>query len=290
MTVSYQSGFSGRVGRVCHTVSEVIYSAFDRHFAAYTYATTGHALPRARVETVLLDAEGAVRRQVSAGCTTVLDALIVIGQKAQTETSTAFSISPGGRERHLQSLPDLRPVLLDRGHFDIMDAAQALIGDIADPGLCRVVADFEGVSIYHPLHDTVFCEIELASGIVTFPTEGIHEESIKLALMNFADAARDKPALRTRLRAMRDEIGQARRQAVDSFGRACDEEVVRLHGAIADRDHGSHVAAVTGELLDRLIVSFGSDLRGLSPHARVIALDWLESGTARKLLERDIAA
>ncbi|MEM9199212.1 MAG: hypothetical protein AAGD12_15320 [Pseudomonadota bacterium] len=289
LTVSYQSDSAGWTGLVTHTVSEVIYSAFDRGFADYIYATTGQAMPRARVETLLSDSSGVVLRRATSGCLTVLEALVQIGQKATADAPRDMKVSPGDRCRHLALRDTLRSQRRDASDFEILAEARDLIAEIADPGLCRITATLEGASIQPPGGTSIFCEIDLERGLVTFPPQG-DAESIKVPLMNFREAAREKPALGARLRALQESIAGARRMAVDAFGTACDLEVSRFNGSLAGRVLEGRVAEVAGDLMDRLMAAFGPQLRGLSPHARLITLDWLESGLSRKRLEHDFAA
>lgn len=289
LTVSYNSESVGWAGFVTHTVSEVIYSAFDRIFADYIYATTGQAMPRARVETVLSNENGAILRSVSSGCVTVLEALVQVGLRATSEGARDMKVSPGNRARHLRDIETLRANPRDTSHFEIMERAQDLIDSIADPALCRITATLDGASVQPSNGSEVFFEIDLEQGVVSFPPRN-DGASIKVPLLNFTDAAREKPALAARMREIQDAVAFARRQAVDAFGSACDTEVSRFQSSLAGRVLEGRAAEVAGDLIDRLMAAFGPHLRGLSPHARLITLDWLESGLSRKRIEHDFAA
>lgn len=289
LTLSHDSNLPGWEGIVAHTVSEVIYSPFDRVFADYVYATTGQPMPRARVETVLLDGRHEILRRSVSGCPTVLDALIQIGTRAAGGEVRHFRMSPGDLGRHLRGLTDLDPRRLDAAHFETMAVGAALIDEIADSGHCRVTATLDGASVQGPGGAGILCEIDFGQALVTFPPrEG--GESMKLPLLNFAASARERPALAARLRETQEAMGQARRAAVEAFGAACDAEVTRLGAALQGRRIEGRSAEVAGELVDRLIAAFGQDMRGLSPHARLVALDWLEAGVALRRITHGMAA
>ncbi|RMH47124.1 MAG: hypothetical protein D6686_13540 [Alphaproteobacteria bacterium] len=289
LTISHDSDIAGWRGHVCHTVSEVVYNAFDKALAAYVHATGRATLPRARVETVLLDEQGAIRRSAAVGCRSVLDALIQIGEVAARAAGRDFLVSRGDRARHLRDAAALRPVRLDAGQFEVMAAAADLLAEIADPGLSRITATLDGVTVQPPAGGPAFCEIDLARALVTFPA-GAEGEAIRVPLAGFRVAAAEGAALRARLRRMQEALAAARQAAVDDFGAACDREVTRLQRALAGRPVEGRAAEVAGELIDRLVAAFGPDLRGLSPHARLIALDWIEKGIALKLIARVDAA
>ncbi|MEM9047655.1 MAG: hypothetical protein AAGC92_02945 [Pseudomonadota bacterium] len=289
LTVSYYSDSIGWSGFVTHTVSDVIYSAFDRVFADYIYATTSQAMPRARVETVLANDDGQILRRVSSGCVTVLEALVRIGLRATSEAARDMRVSQSDRTRHLREIENLRAVSRDTSHFEGMERASDLICAIADPALCRVTATMDGASVQPCSGTEVFFEIDLERGVITFPPRG-ESESIKVPLYNFGDATREKPALAARLREIQDAVACARRRSVDAFGSACDTEVSRFHKSLSGRVLEGRAAEVAGDLIDRLMAAFGPTLRGLSPHARLITLDWLEDGLSRKRIEHHFAA
>jgi hypothetical protein len=173
-----------------------------------------------------------------------------------------------------------------------MRATTRLLADIADPGLCRVSATFDGVTVYLPDGSAVFAEIDLAQGLITFPAAArdAAAESIKVPLLGFAMAERSSPALRARLRLMQDGLGEARRRAVDGFSREADLEVTRLHAAMDGRPVEGHALEVARDLLDRLVAAFGTALRGLSPHARLVALDWIAAASVVRRIEQGLAA
>lgn len=290
LTLSYIGEIGGEQGRIAHTVCEVIYSTFDNLFAAHVFATSGILLPRARVDTHFIDANGNDRRQASARCPTLLDALIRIGEKAGPEPGKSFVVTPSDLARHLRDIAGLRPSLLGGPDLDAMRGAASLLADIADPGLCRVSATLDGATVAWPDSAAVFCEIDFALGLVIFPAIGTGGEAIRVPLLGFEAAERTSPALRARLRMMRDAMAEARRRAVDAFARACDHEIASLHAALAGRDPGPAGREVAADLTDRLVAAFGPALRGLSPHARLIALDWLARSGEQRRIERDLAA
>lgn len=287
MTVSYEATIGGRQGRVCHTISEVIYSAFDMLLSQQVQATQGLSLPRAKVETVFLT-EGMQVGHAASGCATILDALVQIVDKAGADREHHFFATPGEIARHLRDLPYLRPVVIDPSHAGVMRSALSVLGDIADPGFCRVAATLDGMTVCMPDSTEVFAEFDFHSGVITFPCRtGDHVKAPLLALAAFQAQS---STLRARLRAVQDAIREARRRAVDNFGSACDAEIVRLQASIGGRRLEGHVLEVAGELIDRLVAALGPRLSGLSPHARLVALDWLSVATPEHRAIRDMAA
>jgi hypothetical protein len=288
ITVSYEAEVGGRHGRVCHTVSEMIYSAFDTLFAAQVYATSGQSLPRARVETLFVVDDLEIGRRTVSGCMTLLDALTQIVSKARPSGRSCLIATPGDLSRH-QRLRAATPALhLDEALAEAMQAALALVSDIADPGLCRVAATLDGATVYFPDSAQVFAEIDFVGGLVTLPGAG--ETVAKAPLMAFAAARAQNQGVKLALRGIQDAIAAARRRAIDAFGAACDAEAARLRAAIGDRKLEGHIVEVAGDLIERLVAAFGPRLLGLSPHARLIALDWLRASGPERLRLSELAA
>lgn len=160
-----------------------------------------------------------------------------------------------------------------------------------------MTGDLEGATAFLPGEDdAVLFEVDFARATISFPPlPGQEGAAIRAPLLALESELRDNVVLAARIRMVRDMTLRARKRSVDGFCRLAEREVAEFDRSIRDRSLTGFRREIAMDLVDRLTLAFGEGLRGLSPHARLLAFDWAygepdEDGRRRITDDRPIAA
>ncbi len=307
----YDVEIKGRRGAVRHDLSSLIYSDFDARLSRHLRATRGASLPGIHIETSFVsDIPSAADLRTGGVALNLLDALVRIGEGAlRDRRSVEIRMAVGGPEaaqdwaerdeddrsgedpsgaRGEGADADERSgaegrgacarigasVVFDRDMLDAIRQTRRALETVGDPALCRVTGDLNGVAAFLPDDDdAVLFEADFRNATITFP-DPKGDAPIRAPLAALDAATRDDAALSGRLRLVRDVLIRARKGAVDAFRKTAEREVSEFDRSLGRRDLSGFRQEIALDLVERLTLAFGEALRGLSPHARLLAYDW----------------
>lgn len=276
-TVGYATEIDGYPGVVAHRISNIIYNELDAQMARHLYATQGVAFPAVHVETsfTLNDGGRQVARSESSA-PSIIDALATIGESATKRRGTVeFTIDYGANHGEESQ----QKIALTDDRFETMRRMLAILSAVADSTFCRISGDLDGATVFLPgPTERVFFEVDFKSALMSMPPLGENfPEAFRIAIYSFERERADAPALRARLRAVRDMMLMARKEAVDSFCQMAEREIAEFDRSMTDKVMTGFRHEIAMDLVNRLKMAFGDALKGLSPHARLLAFDWANS-------------
>ena len=276
-SVSYTTEIEGHRGRIKHSISNIIYSELDALLARHLYATRNIRFPMVEVESTftISGTQKAAARSTS-HAPTIIDAMATIGESAtKTRPSVVFTVDFGGGDGNESK----QEMTLAADYFDTMRQALAILSNVADSTFCRISGDLDGATVFLPGDDgRVFFEIDFKAALITMPPMGTaFPEGLKVAVYSFERERGEAPAMRARLRTVRDMMLTARKDAVDSFCQVAEHEITEFDRSMERKPMSGFRHEIAMDLVDRLKMAFGDALKGLSPHARLLAFDWANS-------------
>lgn len=276
-SVSYTTEIEGHRGRIKHSISNIIYSELDALLARHLYATRNLRFPMVEVySTFTVEATDRIAARSTSQAPTIIDALATIGESAtKKRDNVVFSVDFGGGGDE-ESAHDLA---LTADYFETMRLTLSILSTVADSTFCRISGDLDGATVFLPGEaNKVFFEVDYKAALLTMPPMGDgYPDPVRIAIYRFDEERNETPALRARLRNVRDMMLLARKEAVDSFCQIAEHEITEFDRSMERKSMSGFRHEIAMDLVGRLKMAFGDALRGLSPHARLLAFDWANS-------------
>lgn len=291
--VSYEAVIEGHRGRINHCIANIIYSELDALLARHLYATRNLRFPTVEVvSTFTVEGTERAAAQSVSQSPTIIDSLATIGESAtKSREAVRFAVDFGlGEEAESGHV-----LTLSADYFDTMRRTMRILASVADSTFCRISGDLDGATVFLPgSRKEVFFEVDFKAALLTMPPiERVFPDPLKVAVYSFDRERTEAPALRARLRAVRDMMLTARKDAVDSFCQIAEHEITEFDRSMEKKSLSGFRHEIAMDLVGRLKMAFGDALKGLSPHARLLAFDWASTtpdDDTNKITERVMAA
>ncbi|MDC1198945.1 hypothetical protein N8071_01085 [bacterium] len=276
-SISYATEIEGHRGQIKHNIFNIIYSELDALLARHLYATRNLRFPTVEVvSTFTLKGSERVAAQSTSHAPTIVDALATIGESAtKGREAVTFTVDFGGGG----DMESMHELALAADYFDTMRRTLHILATVADSTFCRISGDLDGATMFLPgAADKVFFEVDFKAALLTMPPMGVSfPEPVRIAVYSFERERTETPALRARLRTVRDMMLTARKDAVDSFCQIAEHEITEFDRSMDRKTLSGFRHEIAMDLVGRLKMAFGDALKGLSPHARLLAFDWANS-------------
>lgn len=263
----------GRKFQVHQTISRNVFTSFDRKLSRHLAATTGEGFPafKTAVEVREIKKNGQSRQLASSSHGSVPHALMSIAKRAFDRNGPVELIFKHGSRSEGDANGPRRKVKTD----DLQMLARAL-------RVCRLLGETEfldisgdfDILIVAPPGDLKPMTMNLSKGTVSVPGTGGSDMPFECPIMTFSEKAAQNPTAQQYLARARHALVAAKEKAIAEFRTAAEERILGTNEALDGRAIDGHRLTAVEGLVERLREGLGHNLRGLSEHARITALDW----------------
>ncbi len=264
---------NGRKFQVHQTICRNVFTGFDRKLSRHLAATTGEGFPafKTTVEVREIKKNGQSRKLSSASHSSVPHALMSIAKRAFDRNGPVELIFKHGNQSESDAKGPRRTVKTD----DLQMLARALkvCRLLGEPEFLDISGDFE-ILIVSPPGNLKPMTMNLRKGTVSVPGTGGNDMPFECPIMTFAEKAANDPTAQQYLARARHALVAAKEQAIAEFRTAAEERILETNEALDGRTLDGHRLTAIEGLVERLREGLGHNLRGLSEHARITALDW----------------
>ena len=197
--------------------------------------------------------------------------------RAVADRALRYGTGGGIRQRHLGpgvGDDDGTPIPLGRADLAALDAALKICEAIGEAEFLELSGDFEMV-LCRPPSDQRPLSMYLRKGSLGLPVGREQDGGIaEHPLAGFREAMATDTRAQTYLAAARHAVAAAKEAAVSEFRAAAEDQIMAFDRALGGRPLDGFRMDSALSLIARLKAGLGGELRGLSEHARITALEW----------------
>ena len=273
LEVVHSEKHHGRKFQVHQTICRNVFTSFDRKLSRHLAATTGEGFPdfKTTVEVREIKKNGHSRKLSSASHSSVPHALISIAKRAFDRNGPVELIFKHGNQSETDPKGPRRTVKTDE--LQMLARALKVCRLLGETEFLDISGDFD-ILIVSPPGGLKPMTMSLSKGTVSVPGTGGNDMPFECPIMTFSEKAAKDPIAQQYLARARHALVAAKEQAIAEFRTAAEERILETNEALDGCALDGHRLTAVEGLVERLREGLGYNLRGLSEHARITALDW----------------
>ena len=259
---------------VSQVVVKNIFTDFDRKLSRHLAVVRGQGFPRYSVFARFRERR-APGNWTGFGATQ--HASVPHALRAVVDRALGFGDGTGLRQRHAGpgvGEEDGTAVPLGRAHLNALTEALALCDAIGEVEFLEISGDFD-VVVCRPPGDQRPVTIYLRRGSLSIPNGRAQDSGVsEHPLAGFRAALVTETRAQTYVATARHALAAAKEAAVSEFRAAAEAQIMAFDRALCGRPLDGFRMDSALCLIARLKAGLGDELRGLSEHARITALEW----------------
>lgn len=261
------------------TICKVIYSGFDKALSDYLHATQGRAFPRfvATVQEKVEGSEDAPSEVAERFFSSIPEALAWIGERALGGGDQA-TVTIHSDFKHDGDRTGARQKSITESDVYALKAAFKIVSELADPALVDITGDFDSLAVNPPVETRLRkIRVDFSNNIMSVPAVDSALDASQFSVYELSEKMQSDPIVRTYSRILSDLMVQGKQRAVEEFRFAAEEQILNFDNALGAQSLSGYRGEIAKDLIARLKVGLGDELRGISAHARAIAFDWADA-------------
>ena len=259
---------------ISQVVVKNIFTDFDRKLSRHLAVVRGEGFPRFAVIARFRE-KNAPGKWKNFGATqhpSVPHALRAVGERALSHgDGTGIRhrhVGPGAGDEEGTVIP------LQRTRLNTLGEALRVCEALGESEFLDISGDFD-VVLCRPPTDQRPVMIQVHRGSLSLPN-GLAQDSgvSEHPIAGFVRAMAENPRAQAYIAAARHGLAAAKEAAVGEFRAAAEDQIMAFDRALRGRPLDGYLMDSALALVARLKAGLGDELRGLSEHARITALEW----------------